>query len=149
MPTICITGALLALSGPNSDNPWCWETWRSITGLDAAPFSNNAADHPPANWTSDTASAVRSFVRKFWTLPENECIEFMKKKTDNDAVGRETWCAFVVDGWNKTWKVHQMVVKLLVEHKIDPYMVMKRLNVNTVRWRGFRERAHTDGNRDI
>jgi hypothetical protein len=129
MPTIRIPGPLLALSGPNSDDPWCWETWQSITGFDAAPFSNNAVDHLPADWTPDTASAVRSFARKFWTLPENERIEFMKKKTDNDAAGRETWCAFVVDGWNKTWKAHETIVKLLLEHKVDPYTVN---NIETV-----------------
>jgi hypothetical protein len=133
MPTIRIPGALLALSGPTDDGPWCWETWRSITGLDSAPFSRDAAEHPPKSWTPSTVAAVRSFASKFWSLPENERIGFMTRRTDNDAVGREAWCTLIVEGWNKDWKIHDTIVKLLEEHQIHPYTVMRRLKVKTVR----------------
>jgi hypothetical protein len=137
MPTIRIPGALLALSGPFHDAPWSWETWRSVTGLNSAPFAQNETEHLPPNWTPATTSAVRAFAERFWSLPENERIGFMTKRKDNDAVGRDAWCDLVIHGWNKGWKAHEIVTKLLVEHNVHPYMVMKRLNVKTVRLLGL------------
>src|SRR5215472_22224 len=133
MPTIRIPGALLALSGPTDNGPWSWDTWRSITGLDSAPFSQDPTDHLPKHWTPSTAATVRSFANKFWSLSENDRISFMTRRNDNDATGREAWNNLISEGWNKDWKIHETIVKLLEEHQVHPYMVMRRLKVKKVR----------------
>ena len=133
MPTVSVAGALLSLASPNDDIPWSWPTWRSHTGLPFAPFSQAALDDPPPGWTVTTVSAVRSFAGHFWALPDTtEQMMFLKRRTDNTSQGRNAWTGFIASGWNKKWRIHEQISKILVEYKVHPYIVMRRLGVNTV-----------------
>lgn len=138
MPTLSIAGALLAMASPDDDIPWTFSTWQRITGSDIAPYSLAAVTTSTTTfgttlgWTLEKLKAVRAFAVKFWNTPDSERVEFMRQSNDNDVLGRKTWCEYVSEGWRKVWKINQRIDRILVEHGVHPYMVMRRLKINTV-----------------
>jgi hypothetical protein len=120
----------MASAGDNS--PWEWEAWRGHTMLEHAPFSKDALVDPPKGWTKELVSAVHAFASNYWALPDSQLIPYLRRIKDNDSIGRNTWIDFVNKGWNKTWRIHDLIDEQLIEHHIHPYAVMRRLKLNTV-----------------
>lgn len=146
------SGALLSLSDPSaypddsdqleaegdddsSENypPWCWPAWQERTGLRRAPFSPTLHYETPHNWKqTDANDAVWAFVTNYFALTDSKRIEYIKRRPDNDAKGRNLWLNWLSPNLTK-WKMNQTVVDVLGEHSMDPYSIMKRHKVSKVR----------------
>jgi hypothetical protein len=132
MPTISLAGALLALGSPTDNVPWDWPQWQQMTGIEVALYLPRAVDNLPANWDAQIQSAVSAFALNFSNLSDADRVEYIKNQKDNDAEGRKAWISFVNNGWNKTWKIHDVVNRILLEYQVHPYAVMRRMGTKTV-----------------
>jgi len=117
---------------PAARIPWCWPAWQKLTGVDTSPFSPeyNKDDSP---WkSSEDNAAVWAFASNFWSLPENEQVEYMKRSNqDNDRVGRDLWLTWI-EGVGADWGLNLAVDTALATSRVDPYSVMKRLKIAKV-----------------
>jgi len=117
---------------PAARIPWCWSAWRKLTGIDTCPFSPeyNKDDSP---WkSSEDNAAVWAFASNFWSLPENEQVQYMKiSNQDNDRVGRQLWLTWI-EGVGADWGLNLAVDTALATSRVDPYSVMKRLKIAKV-----------------
>lgn len=130
MPSISTAGALLTLSSTHM--PWVFETWKNHTKVETSPFSASALTNPPDGWTVDLVKALQAFAANFWAKPNNDKIDYIQRRKDNDAAGRDAWNDWVSKGWGGKWKIRKIIDHILVDRKLHPYAVMHRLQTNEV-----------------
>jgi hypothetical protein len=120
-----------------SDNvvPWTWPAWSKLTGVEHAPYTDEAASHPPAGCTTQQCVAIRAFALNYWSKSEQARDIYIKKThaNENDAEGRGAWTTWVQASWTKRWGVNSAINKRLTELDAHPYAIMRRLQLKTVR----------------
>jgi hypothetical protein len=144
MPTQTIAGALLTLTiNDNPDDLWTVSLWSEHTGVSVSPLSDAAVNDPPAGLSSEEVKAIKAFAANFASKNDNQRLTYIKKKQDNDAMGRDAWVNWVSKGWHTIWRINKVVNDVLCNNKMDPYQVMMRANVDRVR-----TATHVDGRTD-
>ena len=129
MPSITLAGALLTLA-QNAD-PWKFTEWCSLTKMNVSPVSDDAVDDLPPGWTSDTAKSVLAFARAYWSHQHPE--QFIKKRNDNNAAGRNAWISFVSGSWTQQWNMNKRIDDHMARRGRDMWGVLAAFNRTTVR----------------
>jgi hypothetical protein len=133
MPTQTIASALLTLTlNGNPDELWAASLWSEHTGVSVSPISDAAVNDLPAGLSSEEVKAMKAFAANFTSKNDNQRITYIKKRQDNDAMGRDSWVNWVSKGWHTTWRINKVVNDVLSNNKIDPYSVMMRANIDHV-----------------
>jgi hypothetical protein len=131
MPTHTIGGALLAMASTDLLTPWQFEEWQTRTGFTSPPW--DAAQTALTGWTTQLAGKVLTFATNYWSKSETETLAYMRKKSDNDAEGRDAWSALIREKWEKGWKLNDVIDKVLKDHDMAPYDIMRAFQRKTVR----------------
>lgn len=107
--------------------PWCWPTWKDITGIRHGLF-HESDDKLPSGWTRQDANDVQSWF-----------IHYHRESTENleniaaSMPGRKRWNSFVQLRW-ETWKIHSIIVKALRECGVHPIQIIVNDGTRGAEW---------------
>jgi hypothetical protein len=132
MPSGSIAGGLLGLATGNTNWPWNFSSWQTITGINAPPWTDSDPNTTTTGWTTDIINKVVTFARNYWSKAESEQYQYMQNKHDNDQKGRETWRKWVNDNWEKRWKLNRKIDEVLEKAGFGYYQLMKEAQRRTV-----------------
>lgn len=128
MPSITLSGALLSLA--EHHDPWDWEVWRSHTNMAASPLKVGNVGDLPEGWTASTQQNVRVFAEAYWAQAHPD--QFIKKKSDEYAAGRNSWNFFVHYSWSLKWEMNWRIDETMAAKENDAWGIMKNLKVSEV-----------------
>lgn len=98
MPSHTIQSALVKLY--NADGaPWCWKTWKDITGVHDGIFPSDKALLPKGLAPKDVID-IQSYFNQYEAQPtEDAKIKFSAANKGNPMPGRNQWRDWVTAGW--------------------------------------------------
>jgi TATA-binding protein-associated factor len=125
MPSQTAASALLDLYFVVDGAPWCWPSWKNITGVRHGLFPKTD-DKLPSGWTREDANDIHS-----WFIHCHSA-----KSAENGAAsmpGRTKWNRFVQTKWEQ-WQLHAIIVKALRDCGIHPIQIIVNEGTTGFEW---------------
>ena len=124
MPSHVIHGALVQMYYDLDGAPWCFATWKALTGVHNGLFPDDD-NQLPIRWSRQTAKEISSFFDQFRACnTEEEKISFSSvKKSGTNVPGRTIWRDWVAKIW-KDRGIHEKITEVLSAENLHPYALM-------------------------
>lgn len=129
MPSVTLAGALLSLA--RHHDPWDWEVWRNHTNITASPLKVGDVDALPEGWTVSTQQNVRVFAEAYWAHSHPD--QFIKKRRDQYAAGRNAWNLLLHDSWGRKWDMNRRIDEAMAAQDRDAWSIMRNMRISVVR----------------
>ena len=116
MPSQTAAAALIELYYAVEGAPWCWQTWKELSGVHCGLFPVRD-DELPSGWSREDANDIRS-----WFI---HCHSASTDQQNGAASmpGRAKWSTFVNNRW-ENWRIHIAVVKALRDCSVHPIQLI-------------------------
>lgn len=121
MPSHTIQSVLVKLHNSNGA-PWCWNTWKNITGIHDGIFPPDDALLPKGLTRKDVID-IQSYFVQYDGLPTEEAkIKFSASK-GIPIPGRSKWREWITTGW-RVWRIHSRITDVLSSEDLHPLTIM-------------------------